>query len=190
VPIHKRLVLGFGALAVLSVVGLKVYEILGTRPVVALAKSPLAPILRGGEAPDLAAKDRKGNGVTLANFAGRSLLLNFWFTDCEGCREEMPSLDVLARKLGGRGLEVVALSVDDSWEKLNTYFETDPYFQGRPPAFRLVLDPKKQTPPRYGTFKYPETFLVDARGRLVARFVGSRDWSTPAALALVESLTR
>jgi hypothetical protein len=83
---------------------------------------------------------------------------------------------------------VVTLSVDPSWEKLRGFFGNEPYFQGRTPAFHVLLDKAKLTPPRYGTFKYPETYLVGRRGELLARFVGPRDWQSEAAFRLIEEL--
>ncbi len=92
------------------------------RPAVELAKK-LAPLAHGEVAavnvakaplklPDLAFSDADGKPVTLASFAGRTVLLNLWATWCVPCRKEMPTLDALQAKLGGPGFEVVAVNID------------------------------------------------------------------------------
>ena len=165
----------------------KVYEHLRPEAPAWLGGNALAALAVGGPSPEVSAADEKGAPKTLASLRGRPVLLNFWFSDCAPCREEMASLDRLARKLGDR-LPVVTLSVDPSWAKVRAFHDADPALRGRKPAYRLWLDAKKSTPPRFGSFKFPETFLIGKDGELVARFVGPRDWSSPAALALMERI--
>lgn len=186
---RERWVLGVLGAGLAAVAGAKVYEKRAGAPERALAESPLEPLLRSGPAPDFSAPDEAGRTLSLGQFRGRLLVLNFWYTDCEPCRDEMPSLNALARSVAGRGVEIVALSVDPDWKKVRAFHESDPHLK-RGPAYRVLLDPQRSIPPRYGTFKFPETFLISPEGRLLARFVGPRDWSTPAARRLVESLAR
>ena len=66
----------------------------------------------------------------------------------------------------------------------------DPTLRGKVPAYKLWLDAKKLTPPRYGSFKFPETFLISPAGELLARFVGPRDWASPQAVAMLRGLVQ
>lgn len=185
---RKVAVLAAGAAAAAAIAAFKIREHAVHRPALALVRSPLDPILCEGPAPEFAAPDADGKVHSLAELRGRHVLLNLWFSDCEPCRDEMPSLDALARRFAGRGIEVVALSVDPTWEKVRAFLATDPHLRARKPAFRLLLDPQKTVPPRYGTYKFPETFLIGPDGDLLARFVGPRDWSGPAVTNLIANL--
>jgi len=187
---RSLVVWGLGAAALLTLVALKVRAVVVGRPLGALARSALQPIARGDLAPTFQAPDLSGRTVSLESFRGRLVVLNFWFTECAPCREEMPSLDRLARRVGGQGVEVLALSVDDEKGKVERFLAADAHLKGRNPAFRVLLDPQKLVPPRYGTYKYPETYLISGTGRILARFVGPRDWASPEAIKLVESLAR
>jgi thiol-disulfide isomerase/thioredoxin len=70
-----------------------------------VAKSPL-------RIPDLAFQDSAGKPLTLANWHGRTVLLNLWATWCVPCRKEMPALDTLEQRLGGPRFEVVTVNID------------------------------------------------------------------------------
>src|SRR2546429_4834345 len=83
----------------------------------------LAPLARGEVAavniasspsrlPDLAFNDASGRPLKLADFRGRTVLLNLWATWCVPCRKEMPALDALQAKLGGEAFQVVAVNID------------------------------------------------------------------------------
>lgn len=189
-PAHKSAILGLALAGLLALVAFKVHEAASRRAAAGLAQSPLDPILLSGRAPDFSAPDREGMPLSLSDLRGRVVVLNFWFSDCAPCREEMPSLETLARRFAGRDVEFVALSVDPSWEKVDAFLAGDPHLRGQRPTYRVLLDAQKSVPPRYGTFKYPETFLVDRDGALLARFVGPRNWAEPAAFELLETLLR
>jgi thiol-disulfide isomerase/thioredoxin len=188
-PASKSAVLGLCLAGLVTFFAFKVHEATSRRATESLAHSPLEPILQTGHAPLFSAPDREGKPVSLTDLRGRLVLLNFWFSDCAPCREEMPSLEALARRFAGR-VEVLALSVDPSWEKVDRFLASDPDLRGQKPAYRILLDPQKSIPPRFGTFKYPETFLVAPDGALLARFVGPRNWAEPAAFELLEALSR
>jgi cytochrome c biogenesis protein CcmG, thiol:disulfide interchange protein DsbE len=184
--------LALGAMALLLIGGAAglAWERAAARFPQVLADSPMdALLLPGKRPPELLAVDEQNAPVQLASLRGRWALLNFWFTDCAPCRDEMPSLHRLARKLDGK-MSVIALSVDPSWEKVRTFHAKELTLGDPKPAYTLWLDERKVTPTRFGSFKFPETFLVDPEGKLRARFVGPRDWSSPEALALFEALTR
>jgi peroxiredoxin len=125
----------------------------------------------------------QGGDLDLDQLRGRVVLVNFWATWCKPCEDEMPSMERLYRRLGGPAFELVAISVDEEVEAVRE-------FQQRLGlSFPILLDPSQETSRRYQTTGYPESFLIDRDGRIATqRFVGPRDWSDPAYVALVERL--
>jgi peroxiredoxin len=148
-------------------------------------------------APDFSLKDLRGQAVALADFKGKVLVLNFWATWCPPCREEMPSMLQLGRDLAARHpgkFRMVAVSVDDGWP------EVLQFFAGRlPGGIDVLRDPEQTVTREYyclarggcpDSFKFPETYVVDASGNLVSYVVGPRDWNDPAARSFLERLIR
>jgi thiol-disulfide isomerase/thioredoxin len=172
-------------------------------PVVAAPAGPGFGISRTSVAAppfELVALD--GSRFSLAAARGQVVFVNFWATWCEPCREEMPSMVRLGQELMARypgQFRMVAVSVDEGVAPVNEYFSTAP-FAGPPPGLTVALDDEQQAvtkayycAARGGScpdLKFPETYIVDKAGRLVAYVVGPRDWSHPAAKAFLEELIR
>lgn len=119
---------------------------------------------------------RLGDGapVSLAGLRGRVVLLNFWATWCKPCEDELPSMERLHRTLAGSGFELVAVSVDDVPDPVAA-------FRARYGlSFPILLDPERRVSGAYQTHHFPESFLIDAEGRVVERYIGPRDWDAPA----------
>jgi len=134
------------------------------------------------EAPDFSLQTPEGWTVTLSAFRGQVVLLNFWATWCPPCREEMPSIQRLHRKLADQGLVVLAVDVDES-HRLVAKFMKDFGL-----SFPALLDAGSEVSSRYGVRGLPTTWLVDRRGRLVGGAVGPRNWAGPAAQAVIRPL--
>jgi peroxiredoxin len=131
---------------------------------------------------DLAADG--GRSIRLADLRGKVVVVNFWATWCPPCVEELPSLDRFARTYAPRGVEVVAISVDDD---VKAYRD---FLQARSLSLRTVLDPGKSVSAQYGTFKYPETYIADRQGRLVRKIVGPADWMDPRVTEMFDELLK
>ncbi len=144
----------------------------------ALAPDPLTPQLRG-LAPDFDLVDRAGKSWSLAKLRGQPVLVSFWATWCPPCVEEIPSLEALAKRLKGKAT-ILAVSVDEDWAAVDKFFP-----QGT--ALTVLLDPEREVAARYGTSKFPETFLVDREGRVRHAFINKRDWSPSEAEACLTS---
>jgi thiol-disulfide isomerase/thioredoxin len=120
----------------------------------------------------------KGGGtddkaIDLASFKGSWVLINFWATWCPPCRDEMPSLEMLTRRLGrdhAQAIKVVTISVDEDWNEVNRFFGATQ------PTFPVLWDREKVAARAYSTTKFPETYLIDPNGKLAAKFTGPRDW--------------
>jgi peroxiredoxin len=147
----------------------------------ALKPDPLPAFLANGATPDFQLPDVNGQVVSLSAQRGHPVLLNFWATWCPPCVDEVPSLEELARRIDGSDLRMLAVSVDDDWSAIRRFF-----LKGS--AIGVLLDTSHDIPKKFGTEKYPETFLVDAAGRVRYYFINKRDWSRPEAVACLESL--
>ena len=147
----------------------------------ALRPDPIPASLQNTDAPDFDLPDAEGRTISLRSQRGHPVFLNFWATWCPPCTEEMPSLERLAAGLEGSDIRTLAVSVDESWNEVKAFFA-----QGT--RLGVLLDKSKEIPKRYTTEKYPETFFIDARGRVRHYFINKRDWSKPEVIACLESL--
>jgi peroxiredoxin len=140
-------------------------------------------------APDFELLDEHGAKVRLSQFRGKTVVLNFWTTTCQPCLEEMPSLADLTKVLRTReNVVVLTVSTDASKETADTTLQT--LLQGKPP-FAVLYDPEADVVRgKYGTSLYPETWVIDPRGVIRARFDGARDWTNAMFLDLLDSFAR
>ena len=148
---------------------------------IALAPDPLPDSLRNGPTPDFQLPDAQGQMTSLKQQLGHPVFLNFWATWCPPCVDEVPALEDLARRLKGTGMRMLAVSVDDDWDKIRRFF-------AKGSDMGVLLDVSHDVPKKFGTEKYPETFLIDAAGRIRYYFINKRDWARPEAIACLESL--
>jgi thiol-disulfide isomerase/thioredoxin len=137
-------------------------------------------------APDVPVVRPDGKPLRLAALRGKVLFVNFWATWCPPCIQEMPSMLQLGRALAAAHpgkFQMVAVSGDDSWEAVHAYFKGA--FGGPPKELVLARDPDASAAQAYycaargycPNVMFPETYIVDRRGRVVAMLVGPRDWS-------------
>lgn len=132
--------------------------------------------------PNVRFADGEGKTVTLQDFRGKVVLLNVWATWCPPCRKEMPSLDRLQQQFGGRGFEVVALSVDRGGTPaaIQTFYrETDVR------SLAVYIDASAQASGQLGVVGIPTTLLIDGAGREIGRLTGPAEWDGPAAIAAI-----
>ena len=132
----------------------------------------------GDPAPDFSIKTEKGKIVTARDFGGKLLILNFWATWCPPCISETPRLTQLQNQLGKEGVVVVGISVDKN-EKAYKQFLTRLRV-----GFETAHDPEARISASYGTFKFPETYVINSKGKIVAKYIGEPDdtWLAPRVL--------
>jgi thiol-disulfide isomerase/thioredoxin len=147
----------------------------------ALAPDPVPAALQGRDAPDFKLPDASGRQVSLSSQKGHPVAVNFWATWCPPCIEEVPSLEAMATALDGSDMRLLAVSVDDDWAPIRKFFV-------KGTKIGVLLDKSHNVPKTYGTDKFPETYFVDAAGRVRYYFVNKRNWSKPEAIACLESL--
>lgn len=117
-------------------------------------------------APDFRLAGLGGGLASLSDFSGQVVLLNFWATWCRDCRQEMPALETLYRRLKDRGFSVVAVSLDQDGRK-----SVAPFVSKLQLTYPVLLVDKK-TPSAYGVYGLPTSYLIDPDGTIVRRYVG------------------
>ncbi|NBC33221.1 MAG: redoxin family protein [Alphaproteobacteria bacterium] len=133
-------------------------------------------------APAVEMRDGDGNVVTLDDFAGHVVVLNFWATWCAPCVREMPSLDRLQAALGEQGLRVVPVSLDRNGREAVLPF----YERIGIAHLGVYLDTGGRVSRAFGTRGLPTTVVLDAEGRIVGRYQGAAEWDSDAAIALLD----
>lgn len=139
------------------------------------------------KAPSFELKDVAGKSVSLESYKGKVVILNFWTKTCGPCMEEMPEIADLARILAPLDdVAVVTISTDETAEEARDTLKA--VLRGDPP-FSVLMDPDvKVVRDKYGTTLYPETWIIDKRGVIRARFDGAREWSSATVVQLVEQI--
>jgi cytochrome c biogenesis protein CcmG, thiol:disulfide interchange protein DsbE len=141
------------------------------------------PVVNAGDkAPNFTILTDRGHKITPSDFGGKLLVLNFWATWCTTCVVEMPSLNVFQRELGPQGVVVLAVSVDVN-ERLYKQF-----LQSYHITFDTWRDPDSEIASRYGTFEFPETYIIDSSGRVVEKIISNQDWTDQAFLAHIRKM--
>jgi thiol-disulfide isomerase/thioredoxin len=158
----------------------------------------MAPLARGEVAaisvaqapkslPPLTFRDASGTAKSLADWRGRTLLLNLWATWCVPCRKEMPALDALQGKLGGADFEVVAVNIDTrdidkprDWLKNIGVTKLAYYADNDAKVFQDLKAIGK-------AFGMPTTLIVDRDGCELATLAGPAEWASSDALKLISA---
>lgn len=210
-PATRRIPLAIAAVLIGTVVGFAgIYGIgrlkgnatgdSACRGAVDLARK-LAPLAQGEVAgltmatsplrlPDLAFEDAEGKPKKLSDWRGRTVLLNLWATWCVPCRKEMPALDRLQAKLGGRDFEVVAVNIDtrDPEKPKNFLKEANltrlGYFSDQKAK---VFQDLKAIGRALGM---PTSVLVDGKGCEIATIAGPAEWDSDDAVQLITAAVK
>ena len=136
----------------------------------------------GDRAPKFSITTESGQKITSNDFNGKLLMVNFWATWCPPCVEEMPSLNQFAQTMGPQGVTVLGVSVDRNEKAYRDFLSRNRL------AFQVARDPEENISSSYGTFKWPETYLINKEGKVVQKFIGPRDWTDPQIVNSIRSL--
>jgi cytochrome c biogenesis protein CcmG, thiol:disulfide interchange protein DsbE len=136
----------------------------------------------GDSAPNFTITAENGRPISLSNFGGKVLVLNFWATWCPPCVEEMPSLNKFAAAFKDKGVVVLGVSVD---KDANAYKQ---FIRQLDPAFLTVRDPEMKINLEYGTVQYPETYIINSQGKVVNKIISSANWTDDKMVNYVQSL--
>jgi cytochrome c biogenesis protein CcmG/thiol:disulfide interchange protein DsbE len=137
-------------------------------------------VAAGDTAPDFNITADNGQTVSVSHFNGKLLVLNFWATWCSTCVEETPSLSKFAQDYANKGVVVLAVSVDKDEKAYRNFLQK---FQ---PGFLTARELSLHED--YGTYQYPETYLIDAKGKVVLKIADPADWSDPRLTHYIDTL--
>jgi cytochrome c biogenesis protein CcmG/thiol:disulfide interchange protein DsbE len=122
-------------------------------------------------APNFSLPDLAGRRLDLSSYRGKVVLLDFWATWCDPCREEVPHFVELQKKYGGQGLQIVGISMDDGPEAVRDFYQR---FKMNYP----VVMGNAETGELYGgVLGLPIAFLIGRDGRITAKHIGATDIS-------------
>jgi thiol-disulfide isomerase/thioredoxin len=119
----------------------------------------------------------------LHDLRGKVVILNFWATWCPPCVEEMPSLVAMQNQMKDR-VTVLAVSTDDSDNEYRRFIQE----HGLHPTLLTVRDDAKRSNALYGSFRFPETYVIDKQGVLRRKFIGPVDWTKPEIIEYLNKL--
>jgi peroxiredoxin len=142
-------------------------------------------IHEGDRAPEFRLQAMDGRTVSLADFRGKVVMVHFWATWCPPCVEEMPMLEQLYRSTRSTDFEILAVSVDEGGADAVAEF-----VQRNGLSLPVLLDSRRSVAGLYGTFKFPETYIVDRRGIVGYKVIGPSDWTAPANMDVIRGLIR
>ena len=137
-------------------------------------------VAQGDQAPAFHITADNGRTVTVPDFGGKLLVLNFWASWCPPCVEETPSLSRFANEYASRGVVVLAVSVDHDPNAYRAFLNR---FK---PAFLTSREVSLHE--QYGTFMYPETYIIDAKGKVVLKIVEPVDFTDTKLTQAIDSL--
>ncbi len=136
------------------------------------------------QVPALQFTDATGSLRTLANFSGKTVLLNLWATWCVPCRTEMPALDRLQAAIGSADFEVVPVSIDrKGMDAVNKF-----YSEAGLTHLARYVDPTNQLSQSLGIFGIPTTLLIGRQGYELGRLIGPAEWDSLDIVAFLENV--
>jgi cytochrome c biogenesis protein CcmG, thiol:disulfide interchange protein DsbE len=133
----------------------------------------------GTPAPMFALNDGE-HSVDLKDLHGHVVVLNFWASWCAPCVEELPSLEDLQRDLPQ--VQIVAVSTDDD----ATAYER--FLKEHSVSLLTVRDAEQRSNAMYGTYRYPETYVIDKDGMIRRKFIGPQEWTSPEIVSYLKKL--
>jgi peroxiredoxin len=132
-------------------------------------------------APDFMLKDYAGRALRLSSLRGTVVLVNFWATWCETCVVEMPAMERLSERMRGKPFRLLAVSIDDGWEPIREFF-------AKGTSLQVLLDSSQEITRRYGTERFPESYIIDKDGYVRYYIVSNRDWDRDDVAACLDAL--
>jgi thiol-disulfide isomerase/thioredoxin len=136
----------------------------------------------GGPAPSLELRDLDNRVHRLADYRGKVVLINFWATWCGPCRDEMPSIQELKRKLAGRPFIVLAVNLDEPETRIRQFLKEVKI------DFTILLDPERRVARTWEARILPASFVIGADGRIRYSLIGEIDWGHDLVVGRIAEL--
>lgn len=127
------------------------------------------------QAPNFTLEDLSGKPLSIKDFRGKIVFLNFWATWCVPCREEMPLMEILHREYKDRGMEMVAVNFREDKKEVQKFFDELGL------SFKSLMDSGGDVSDKYGAWSLPLTYIIDRKGEFVGKTVGDRKWDSEDA---------
>lgn len=134
------------------------------------------------EAEDFTLKTLKGGTMSLKDYRGRLIFLNFWATWCGPCRAEMPSMQRLWEEFKEEDFVILAINIQEESKLVSSFMNE------RGLSFPVLLDEKGKVARSYGIRGIPTTFFLNPEGQIIGKAVGARDWASKESFQLIEEL--
>jgi thiol-disulfide isomerase/thioredoxin len=136
----------------------------------------------GGATPPLALRDVQGREHKLSDYRGKVIVLNFWATWCDPCREEMPSMQRLQDKLAGKPFAILAVDYGEGVPRVNDFLKKVPV------RFTVLLDRDTSAATAWKVKVLPTTLVLDSRHRIRYSVVGDLEWDSPEVEGAIRKL--
>jgi len=147
------------------------------------AVSILQPMKDAAPTPDFSLTTPDGKKISLKDFRGQIVLLNFWASWCVPCREEMPAMEKLYQEYKDKNFAVLAVAVKDRKQ------DAVDFIKELKITYPVALDPEAQIGSLYGAWGLPATYLIGPKGEGLARGWGPAEWYGNGARKLIKDLT-
>lgn len=141
------------------------------------------PVRVGQKAPEFSLSSLNGGAVNLHDLQGKVVVLHFWATWCPPCLEELPQLIRFHKGLTKNNVALLPVCVDSMDPEIIRKFLAAWGFD-----MPVYLDPGGSLAHRYGTYRYPETYILDPKGVVKRKIVGPGDWDSPAWARFLQNL--
>jgi peroxiredoxin len=142
-----------------------------------------AAVGEGKPAPEFSVTGLSGEKIKLSDLRGKVVLLNFWASWCQPCKDEIPSLVDLDRAMAGKDFQMLAVSIEKGGN------ETVRDFLGkRGITLPVFFDSEGKVMRTYGVARVPETFIIDGQGIIRKKIIGPLDWSDKSVIGYLETL--
>ena len=128
-------------------------------------------------------KDLNGRPVSLSDYRGKIVFLNFWATWCYACRIEMSDMEKLYQKFKKKGFSIVTINLQESAAQVKEFFRKFKL------TYTALLDPDGEVGAQFRITAIPTTFILDKEGIIIGKVMGPREWDGKKAFALFEHLT-
>ena len=138
---------------------------------------------KGVDAPAFTLPGLDGSMVSLADYKGKTVLLNIWATWCPPCVAEMPSMEKLYQELKNEDFEILAVSIDVTGSN-----EVAPFMKKHRLSFPALIDTQGTIKDLYQTTGVPESFIIDKDGIIAEKIIGPREWATPDVINYFRNL--
>jgi peroxiredoxin len=142
----------------------------------------LAALKEGTRSIDFTLTDLSGTKVSLSNYRGKLVFLNFWATWCPPCRAEMPSMERLYQKLKAKGLVILAVDLQEDAKTVQKFVGELKL------TFPVVLDSDGRVGATYGARSIPTTYIIGREGSALGGTIGGHEWDSPQMVAFFTRL--